>query len=130
MPWPRALRHISAWIRAASSGQWRQLATGPAGLPHPWRTGSWRTWPSEVSRARSQAAQKGADTLAMIPTWAGPPSTRNSSAGALRGSLSGNGVRVEPHGQLLVDLLGRHHLVALPRVLSVPEAICSMNRSW
>ena len=49
-----------------------------------------RTWPSAVSRTRSQSPQNGRVTEAMTPTVAGPPSTRNSSAGALpRGSSAG-----------------------------------------
>ena len=46
-----------------------------------------RTWPSAVSRTRSQAPQNGRVTEAMMPTRAGPPSTSQVSAGALpRGS--------------------------------------------
>ena len=40
-----------------------------------------RTWPSAVSRTRSQSPQNGRVTEAITPTVAGPPSTWNSSAG-------------------------------------------------
>ena len=50
-----------------------------------------RTWPSAVSRTRSQSPQNGRVTDAITPTVAGPPSTVNSSAGALpRGSSAGS----------------------------------------
>ena len=70
-----------------------------------------RTCPSAVSRTRSQSPQNGRVTEAITPTVAGPPSTRNSSAGALpRGSVAGR-----QHELLLQageDLVGRHHLHA------------------
>jgi hypothetical protein len=44
-----------------------------------------RTCPSAVSRTRSQVPQNGRVTEPITPTRAGPPSTRNVSAGPIRG---------------------------------------------
>ena len=67
-----------------------------------------RTWPSAVSRTRSQSPQNGRVTEAMTPTVAGPPSTRKVSAGALP-RCSGSGVRVNSRLQRGEDLLGGDH---------------------
>ncbi len=58
-----------------------------------------RIWPSAVSRTRSQSPQNGRVTDAITPTVAGPPSTWNSSAGALpRGSSAGRQHELAPRG--------------------------------
>ena len=118
MPWPGRLviiarRHWSAiWAsvlsprraarRSDSSRANRQL----------------RTWPSAVSRTRSQSPQNGRVTDAMTPTLAGPPSTRNVSAGALP-RCSGSGVRVNSGLERGEDLRGGDHALARPVVLGV-----------
>ncbi len=54
-----------------------------------------RTWPSAVSRVRSQARQNGRVTEAITPTRCGPPSTVQRSAGAEPRVSSPSGVRVK-----------------------------------
>ncbi len=86
-----------------------------------------RTWPSAVRRTRSQSPQNGRVTEAITPTVAGPPSTRNSSAGALpRGSSA---------GERSNSALSRSKIssaVTMPSRLQpcwASSGICSMKRS-
>ena len=97
-----------------------------------------RSWPSAVSRTRSQAPQNGRVTDPMTPTRPGPPSTSHSSAGALPRSSCSTAVRVNAVGQPVEDLVGRDHLGAVPAVLGVerhlldeaqPVAAASAQRS-
>ena len=88
-----------------------------------------RTWPSAVSRVRSQAEQNASDTDAMMPTVAGPPSTRHSCAGAEpRGAGSGVSVEVPAAGWPARSSAP----IVVPRDHSWPASsgICSMMRSW
>ena len=110
--WASVLLPRSAARRSLSSRANRQL----------------RTCPSAVSRTRSQSPQNGRVTDAMTPTLAGPPSTRNVSAGALP-RCSGSGVRVnscsrEAKISAAVTIPWRDQLCWASR------GICSMIRSW
>ena len=89
-----------------------------------WLNRQLRTWPSAVSRVRSQAPQNGWVTLAITPTLAGLP-----TAVGVPVDEPGLGRRRAPHGrvrgerehrpQLGQDLLAGHHLLAPPGVLRV-----------
>ena len=77
-----------------------------------------RTCPSAVTRTRSQSPQKGRVTDAITPTVAGPPSTRNSSAGAAAAMLRVRR-RDRSRAERVEDLVGGDHLVAGPAMLGV-----------
>ena len=86
-----------------------------------------RTWPSAVSRVRSQAPQNGWVTLAITPTRAGSPSTpacpSTSQVSAGRATaLRRVGPQVERRPQRGQDLVAGHHLLAPPGVLRRPAA--------
>ena len=81
-----------------------------------------------MSRTRSQSPQNGRVTDAMTPTVPGPPSTENSSAGALpRGSSAGSSVNSVRSDSKISSA------VIIPSRLQpcwASSGICSMNRSW
>ena len=117
MPCPAFLAHISAMTRSASSSSEAPARIGPRRSTSCRAKRQLRSWPSAVSRARSQAPQNGAVTLAMTPTVCGPPSTRNSSAGALPRSSTGVRRKRSP-SRSRISACG-HHLRAVPGVLGV-----------
>ena len=87
-----------------------------------------RTWPSAVSRTRSQEPQNGRVTEAITPTRAGPPFTRNVSAGAAprarcESSESRNAADSESKTSAAVTIS------ALFQPCWASSGICSMNRS-
>ncbi len=118
MPWPARLPRIATTQRCAISSSVAPARSEARRSDSSRAKRQLRTWPSAVSRTRSQSPQNGRVTEAMTPTVAGPPSTVNSSAGALpRGSTAG--VRVNSRPERLEDLLGRDHRGPAPVVLGV-----------
>ena len=101
-----------------------------------------RTWPSAVSRTRSQAPQNGRVTEAMTPTRPGPPSTSQVSAGALPRCSSGSGVerRTRPAAAARISsavtisvavpaVLGvQRHLLDEPQLVAAVQAPAQQRR--
>ena len=119
MPWPGSLPRMAMTHRSAISLSLAPSRSAVRRSDSSRANRQLRTCPSAVSRTRSQSPQNGRVTEAMMPTVAGPPSTRNSSAGALpRGSSAGvehvPGSRARPE-----DLVGGHHVLTGPPVLGV-----------
>ena len=71
-----------------------------------------RSWPSAVSRTRSQSPQNGFVTLGMTPTSPRPSVYSQRSAGA---APSWCGLQGVERRDRVEDLVLRHHLVAGPR---------------
>ena len=122
VPGPLA-QHRDPPGRRRSPRRWRRRAAALAGRSPRSANRQLRTWPSAVSRVRSQSPQNGLVTLPMTPTRAGSPAastcpgTSQVSAGAVpRETGSGRRPNGASDGQ---DLLGGDHRVPVPLVLGV-----------
>ena len=83
------------------------------------RTGSCGPGRRRSAGPGRRSPQNGRVTEAMTPTRAGPPSTRNVSAGAEPRACASSGVRANSRAQRGQDLVGGDHLLAPPAVLGV-----------
>ena len=71
MPWPARLVAIAATHRSAISSSVAPARSAPRRSDSSRANRQLRTWPSAVSRTRSQSPQNGRVTDAMTPTVAG-----------------------------------------------------------
>ncbi len=111
MPWPGQLhRHRPP----PPVGQLGVARPGPqrrrAGRSRSGRTGSCGPGRRRSAGPGRSSPQNGRVTDAITPTRAGPPSTRNASAGAEPRWFGSSGVRRELAAEGGQDLLGGHHL--------------------
>jgi len=96
MPWPGRLTATACRHRLARSASLAPARSGARRSLSVLANRQLRTWPSAVSRTRSQLPQNGRATDAITPTRAGPPSTRHASAGAEPPLPGSSGVRLKP----------------------------------
>ena len=130
MPWPGSFANTELWNNEAILV--RRSCSESCGLRRVARTSvssranrQLRICPSAVSRRRSHEAQNGFETLAIIPTVAGPPFTKNSSAGAeprLATGVRSNCVESSPKISAAVTIDD------FSQVPPASSGICSMNR--
>src|SRR5580693_5925784 len=129
MPWPGSLDATARRHRAAIVASLAPARSGPRRSLSAVANRQLRTWPSAVSLTRSQEPQNGLVTEPITPIVAGPPLTRNASAGAeprATGSsgVSGNSADRAARISSAVTMFARR------QPCCASSGICSMNRSW
>jgi hypothetical protein len=128
MPWPGSLTATARCHRPASSASLAPARNGPRRSLSVRANRQLRTWPSAVSRTRSQLPQNGLVTDAITPTWAGPPSTRNVSAGADPRLSGSSGVRA--NSRLSAAKISSAVIISARfQPCCASSGICSMKRS-
>src|SRR5581483_11897206 len=128
MPCPGSFTATARRHRSASSSSLAPARNGPRRSLSVLANRQLRTWPSAVSRTRSQVPQNGLVTDAITPTLAGPPFTRNVCAGAEPRSRSSS-------AEMSYSLRSAARISSAVTISErrqpcwASSGICSMNRS-